>query len=121
MNEIYGKRITIYRPLVQIRIHNKNLSNSTKVFHDNYFLAMKKTITLDFHLPYMGLGREKVLRTLLTRYKLSKDDQSIIEKFLTYLDFNTNRYNIFHTLIKFNLIKKGCFYTTKLFIKLCLQ
>lgn len=120
INEIYGKRTTIYKPLVQYRIHEKNLSNSTRVFKNNYFQAMKKLLTLNFNLPYMGVGREKVLKELLARYKLSKHDRSIIEKFLTYLDLNTNRINIFHTLVKFNFIKKGFLYRLKLLVKLAL-
>jgi len=118
INEIYGKRITIHTPLVQYRIHTKNLSNSTQVFQHNYIQTIKKILTLDLNLPYMRIGREKVLKSLLTHYKLSKNDRKTIEEFLIYLDFNTNRLNIFYTLIKFDFIKKGFFYRFKLFIKL---
>lgn len=117
INEIYGKRITINQPLVNYRIHGVNLSNSIHSLNNHHLAAYP----FNFNLPYIGIGREKLLRTLLFKYPVPKDDTLLIKKFLTYLNFNTNRLNIFYTLVAFNFIKKGFYYRLKLFFKILLS
>lgn len=42
-----------------------------------------------------------------------KKDIVVIENFLSYLDFNTNKLTLFFNLIKYDFIKKGFFYRLK--------
>lgn len=117
INEIFGKRITINQTLVNYRIHEGNLSNATHKFKKRFI-----PINLfNFRLPYMGIGREQLLRVLLLNYNIPKEDALVIKKFLIYLDFKTSKLSIFYTLIVFNFIKKGFYYRLKLFFKILLK
>lgn len=72
INEIYGKRTTCQEPLVHYRIHTRNLSNSIEKFEINIGKKAKKILTFDFSLPYMGLGRDKLLRPLVIDDEIKK-------------------------------------------------
>ena len=114
INEVYGKRITIEQPLVNYRIHETNLSNSAHNLSSHHLT----TNIFNANLPYMGIGREKLLRTFLSNYTVPNADAELIKKFLTYLDFNTNKLAIFYTLVTFNFVKEGFYYRLKLFFKI---
>ena len=120
INELYGKRITLQEPLVLYRIHTHNLSNSIEKIKINKWEKAKKIFTFDFSLPYMNLNREKILEPLLNNSKALENDKNIIENFLTYLNFKTNRFSMFYTLISFNFIRNGLLYRLKLFLSILL-
>ncbi len=117
INEIYGIRVTIDQPLVNYRIHETNLSNSVHSLKN----SVLSTNIFNYNLPYMHIGREKLLRTLLNDHTIPNDDSELIKKFLIYLDFNTNKIVIFHTLLACNFVKKGFYYRLKLFFKILLK
>jgi len=120
INELYGKRITVQQPLVQYRIHEHNCSNSLNKLAKNEVLNLEKIFTFDFSLPYMNLNREKILEPLLRNTEVLENDKNIIENFLTYLNFNTNRLSMFYRLVTFNFIRKGFLYRLKLFLSILL-
>jgi len=113
VNELFGKRITIKKPLVKYRIHTNNASNNKNSF--------TKQIKISNKLPYRGINREKVLEELLNKFDISKEDMKIIKVFLDYLYLNGNRLMIFKNLIKYDLIKKGYLYRLKILLKMLLQ
>lgn len=116
VNELYGKRSTMFMPLVKYRIHKNNFSNSIDKFEKNTLKKTKQLFSMNFPLPYMNLGREKIVKLLLKDPKLSKNDREIIENFLLYLNFNTNRLSLFYILLKFDFVKKSFLYRLKLFV-----
>jgi len=113
VNELFGKRVTINLPLVKYRLHNRNCSNRIEIINNK-----NSIFSFNANLPYMGINREKVLRELLKRFELSQRDKEVIEKFLMYLELNSNKLWIFYTLVKYGFIKKGFVYRTKIFLKL---
>ncbi len=120
INEIYGRRVTLHQPLVQYRIHDTNQSNRVTFLEKRKSNFIKNIVSRDFNLPYMGISRDKVLRELIDRHELIEEDRVVIEKFLTYLEFNINRLILFFILVKYNFVKIGLFYRIKLFFKLLL-
>lgn len=118
INELYGKRSTLHQPLVAYRIHQKNLSNSQQHIKVTLLSKFKRSLTLDFSLPYMEIEREKVLHYLLDNYLISKNDKILIHKFISYLEHKENRLSTFFTLIHNKFVKKGFWYRYELLIKL---
>ena len=111
INELYGKRTTINSPLVQYRIHNQNSSNSKNTLQGN-----KKIEKIN--LPYHNINRDKLLKEILNRFRLNKNDQSLINDFLVYLEFQKNKFYIIYVLLKHNFLKKGFLFKIKIFTKI---
>jgi len=114
INELYGVRSTINISLVQYRIHNQNSSNSKNTLQGNK--KIKK-----INLPYHNINREKLLKEILNSFSLNKKDQSIINDFLVYLEFKSNKFYIIYILLKHNFLKKGFLFKIKIFIKILLK
>jgi len=118
VSEVVGQRYTIFEPLVNYRIHTNNTSNNIKKiqYKRNIFMRL---INKDA-LPFIGLGRDKVIETLLSRFSDSLDANqvNIIHAFLSYLRQDKNPLFIIYYVIKYNLIREDFFYRIKIFIKL---
>lgn len=117
INEVYGKRITVDQPLVNYRIHKTNLSNSLHSLNNNDL----STNIFHANLPYRGIGREKLLSTFIHNHTVPHNDLELIKKFLTYLNFSTNKLAVFYTLVANDFVKKGFYYRSKLFFKILLK
>ncbi len=110
INEIYGQRVTCLEPLVDYRIHEKNLSNSLSNINRS-LLKIRK-------VPYFNLGREKLIYTILKRDNISKADRDILKKYLKYFDKNSSRIVKYYILIKYDFVKRDWYYRLNLFISL---
>jgi len=117
VNETLGYRLTLNTPLVRYRIHENNLSNSSKNISKNIFSKLNKRCTL----PYIKQDRENVLEYLITSYPLKESDITIIKNFIHYLK-NSKQNRIKNYLILYNnsLIKKGILPKVRFFFQLLL-
>lgn len=118
INELYGKRLTLKDPLVQYRIHQKNLSNSITSLETTFMEKIQKSFTLNFSLPHMEIERNKVLHYLLKHYTLDGNDKKLISQFISYLERKENPIVTFYHLLRYNFVKRGFWYRYALLIKL---
>lgn len=120
VNELFGKRVTIHNSLVKYRLHETNSSNSMdniskkKSFNN----SIKTLLNREFVLPYRTEVRKKTVEDLLERFKLIKEDKSIVEIFIKYLNMDINRFLIAYYLIKYDYIKRGFRYRFSIIFKL---
>jgi len=119
--EIYGKRKTLYLPLVKYRIHNSNVSNSIKRVEKHYRFSFSSLYEINTKLPYRNEGRELLLEKLLLDDKITLEDKNKIKIFLSYLYLEANSIVIFYRLMKENFVRKGIFYRSKLLLRLFLK
>lgn len=112
--EFFGKRKTIFEPLVRYRIHEKNYSNKLDklIKKSNYFFWLDR----DIKLPNMETNRKLFLPDLIPKIS-NKKDLDIINAYLDYLEFNKNRVRIYFLLLKYSLVKRDLFFRVKLFFK----
>lgn len=118
ITELYGKRKTIYQPLVKYRIHHDNTSNSLDRMKRNYSFSLSSLYQISFFLPYMNNKRGKLLEALLLENTLCSEDKKMIEELLRYLYGKEGFWKIFKILIKYDFIRKGFFYRSKLLLRL---
>jgi len=114
VNELYGKRKTIYEALVLYRIHHKNSSNNKDTLQQ-----IKRT--KEINLPYHNINRDKLLKEIMYNFTLSTKDKNLINDFLIYLEFKNHKLIIIYILLKHNFMKKGFFFKIKIFIKILLK
>ena len=116
--EIFGKRITLHRPLVHYRIHADNISNSCQnICRKKRGLSLCKS-----KLPYRDSNRNEVLNELCRRFdNIPSKDITLIRHFIAYLEFKTGRLYTFYILVIGNLVKKSWRYRLLLFIKILCQ
>ena len=107
VNEIIGKRITYNHPLINYRLHKKNGSLTLRKQSQNNFF--KRNIIL----PYQNIEREEVLKELLSRILLEREDKIIIQSFIDYLQFK-NKIKIFFFIFKYDFFRNGFIYKLKL-------
>lgn len=114
--ELFGHRVTINKPLVQYRIHEKNVSNSKDR------LAKKKNsfFSRDIKLANLETNRKKYLLKLLDKVE-NVEDKQILKKYLEYLNFKSSRLLIFFNLVKFSLVKRDFYFRFKLFFKIMIS
>lgn len=110
--ELFGKRKTINKQLVQYRIHSNNVSNSKGTIKKK-----KIIITRDIKLPNMETNRKLFLPEIVGRIN-SKEDLKIVNAYIDYLKFSKNRLSLYCDLIYFSLVKKSLLFRIKLLLKL---
>lgn len=118
INELFGVRTTLSEPLVQYRIHDRNISN-------NKSLAGTKTassthLRRDYLLPFMEDNRGLAISHLLTKCKLSPEDKSLVSQFYEYLMFKGKRLPYFIFLLKNDFLKSNFSYRVSVFYRLML-
>jgi glycosyltransferase involved in cell wall biosynthesis len=121
INELYGKRKTIYKPLVNYRIHDNNTSNSIENMQRNYTLSLSYFYKLSSSLPYRDKQRENLLEALLLEDDICDRDKKLMRELLKYLYLEESTWKIFGILIKYDFIRRGFFYRSKLFLRLLLS
>jgi len=104
MNEIYGKRITINKPLVKYRVHTTNIGNPKR----NLNKKIKDFFIQD--LPYRN--RIDFLNWLLSKDDISEIDKNEIKKFIDIIK-KPDLKSIFFS----NYYKNKLSYKLKLFLR----
>jgi len=117
ITELYGKRKTLFSPLVRYRIHYKNVSNSLENLQSKRNIS--QWFKRDLRLPYIESNRHKIIATLLDK-KLSEIDKDTVKAFYDYLTFSKSRGEMFTDLIKYSLVKRGVWFRINLLIKILL-
>ncbi len=111
--ELLGERHFINQPLVNYRIHENNVSNSSEsvgvgfqaVFRD---WSLKKFLRRDFRLPFKEDSRLGAVQQLLKddRFStISADDRRTIKAFAAYLEFKGPRSALLASVIKHRFLK----------------
>lgn len=118
INELFGKRVTLVRPLVKYRIHSQNTSNSTGKLKISFNKLIKQIVSFDLPMPYMTTHRKFFLPKLLQNKVISDQDKIIIQVFLDYLNLNGSFCKIFCSLLKYDLIKRNYIFRSLFFIQL---
>jgi len=113
--ELYGKRKTLFSPLVRYRIHDKNISNSLENLRSKRTVA--QWLKRDFKLPYIESDRHEVIAALLDR-NLTAGDKETVQAFYDYLTFSKGRLEMFVNLIKYSLVKRGIGFRANLLAKI---
>ncbi len=119
INEIYGYRITVNDTLVDYRIHEKNFSNSKNNIDRSFLKVLKNILTLKIRkMPYLNIGREKVISQLLKREDIPKNDKELLEKYLKYFDKHSSRILKFYILVRYDFVKRDLLYRLNLFMSI---
>ena len=110
INEIYGTRITINKPLVKYRIHNQNIGNKKRNIIDKIkgFFSHK--------LPY--LDRKDFLMYLLKK-DLTIKDKVIIKDFLNCIKYKKSI--VFFKCLNKNYFKNKKLYKVRLFLRYIIE
>lgn len=111
--ELFGKRKTLFKPLVQYRIHKSNVSNSHKHLK-------KQTVAFfsrDIKLPNMQTNRKLFLLFLFEKVQ-NVDDMRVLKAYMKYLQLKGNRIRIYINLLKYALVKRDWLFRAKLFLKI---
>lgn len=103
VNEIVGHRISLSDPLVFYRIHSNNTSNK------KHLLSKRKPKNLNELLPYRDNNRYEVLKEVLRRYKMSKEDKRSILIFLLYLRAQQGWIKYYPILVKEGFFQNSIF------------
>ncbi len=110
--ELFGFRKTVFKPLVEYRIHYANSSNSKKKLSKS-FLKLNR----DIKLPNLDTNRKIFLTPLSTKIT-SVSDRVVFDAYLEYLKFQKNRFVLYINLLKYSLVKRNTFFRIKLFFKM---
>ena len=116
VNEFFGIRKTINKPLVQYRIHQKNTSNNKNIGIKK--LSFSRWFKLDFLLPFKEDARDKTIRQFIERYTLDNTDKALLEGYLEYLIFDGHRFKHFIFLLKYNFLHSGFLSRAGVFIRM---
>jgi len=113
--ELLGKRHYIAEPLVRYRIHDKNVSNSSKTvaFGLNRWFkgwSWSRLTALDFRLPFKEDTRATAVQALLEDERFAKidvHDKAVIKAFLDYLRFKKNRGSLLLSALQHGFFRPG--------------
>ena len=112
--ELFGYRKTIFKPLVQYRIHNTNSSNSKDKLNSKSF-----SISRNLRLPNLETNRKYFLPKLIKKVT-NKEDIELLNRYMDYLSLKGNRFIIYFNLIRYSMIKRDILFRIKIFFKLIL-
>ncbi len=117
INELYGKRLTSYEPLVRYRLHQTNTSNTLESIRDQgnsrIYIPRDK-----IKLPYLNINREKNLKTLLLRYHLDEKEKRVILDFIDYLEFKKSRLYLVILIFRYDFLRDNLLYRFKTALKI---
>lgn len=105
INECFGKRVTIKKPLVKYRIHGDNYSSNS--------LRKKSTYS---GLPFKNTKKIDTLKYVIN-YPISKKDRVIIYKFMKYLKAENCGLKDYLFLLKTDILKQNFKCRLKVFFK----
>lgn len=124
--ELLGERHYIPKPLVNYRIHDANVSNSTDSVGVGFLTrfrgwSLKKCLQRDFHLPFKEDSRAGAVRQLLTDPRfdsISGDQRRTIEAFEAYLQFNGSRSALLASVVKHRFLKPSWRHRLRVFVNI---
>ncbi len=124
--ELLGERHYIHRPLVNYRIHDANVSNSTDSVDVGFRArfrdwSLKKCLRRDFHLPFKEDSRAGAVQQLLTdpRFNtISADKRRTIEAFEAYLQFKGSRSALLASVIKHRFLKPSWRHRLRVYVNI---
>ncbi len=106
INECYGIRKMISKPLVKYRLHKTNTSNNSIV---------KNPVKT---LPFMQDNRVITIKYLLDNYDFEEQDKRLILDFYSYLIFDKSRFSHFVFLYRNDFFKPSFIYRINAFFKI---
>ena len=106
INELYGVRKTISKPLVKYRLHDTNTSSNN---------ILKKNIVT---LPFSQDNRVVAIKYLLANYDIPRQDKLFITRFYSYLIFKKDRFYHFIFLLRNGFFKSNLFYRINSFFRI---
>ncbi len=104
VNEIFGIRKAIQKPLVGYRIHNDNNSANNRIIKTRKSWFKKRA---ELVLPFMDDHREIALQKLLSEYPVGEEDYQLIQGFCNYLTFKGSRLSLYLFLLRKGFFKEG--------------
>ena len=119
VNELFGKRVTINRQLVQYRIHDKNTSNSKAELTDKKTLLhiIKKYLSRDVKIPYIDSKKIYIVKYILDNFHLKREDTVVLKRFHCYLKQKSSKSVLIYYMISENILKRDFLYRLKFIIK----
>lgn len=113
--ELFGKRKTLFEPLVSYRIHQTNASNSQKkVYKEKSFLNI---FNRDKMLPNLETKRKLFFQELILAVE-NKEDLRVLNAYNKYLNFEGSRLGLYFDLLKYSLVKRNLMLRIGLFFKI---
>jgi len=113
--ELFGRRKTLFEPLVRYRIHQTNNSNSqTKLYEKKSFLNI---LSRDRKLPNLETNRKLFLQELILQVN-NGEDLKVLNAYNRYLNFQGSRLALYFDLLKYSLVKRDLTFRVKLFFKI---
>ena len=118
VNEFFGVRKTINKPLVKYRIHHNNVSNNrlAQIKERGYLKWLKR----DFALPFLEDDRAKTILYFLDHYSVSEEDKVILARYYHYLLFEGSRLSHYYFLLKNDFLKAVLGYRCSVFFRMML-
>jgi len=113
--ELLGERHYLADRLVRYRIHDKNVSNSSKTvaFGSNRWFSgwsIQRLKARDFRLPFKEDTRVTAVEALLEDARfanVSSADRAVISAFLDYLSFRKSRWSLLASATKHGFFRPG--------------
>lgn len=106
VNELFGVRTTLDKPLISYRIHNNNTSNNKRKTKTSLKTTFKKVLQRNYLLPFFHDQREHAIQHLLRHFpSLEADDRRFLEQYHQYLTAQTNRLEALAFLVNNRLLK----------------
>lgn len=111
ISKIYGETIVCNKALVNYRIHENNISNSTQTL-------IKKR---QQYMPLSNHHKDKVLEYLLDKHPLDGQKRKVLKAFLSYLQNSEGWYQQIYYIVKYNIVRSNLQYRAQLFMKIFLR
>jgi len=110
VTEVYGRRVTVKKPLVRYRIHQRNSSNKEGTVKHEPLSLFSSFLKGEIKPPYLGSARAGMIEKVLEDQTLEAEDKKILECFLHYLKGKKGSWKVLMTLWKHDLIKRDMGY-----------
>ncbi len=119
ITELLGKRITIYSPLVQYRIHSNNLSNNQSSLQRSKGLvsSLKAWKNQKKKIPYAYPERVSTINYILRHYDINENDQYILRQFKKHLLQVGTKTSLLFNIFQYSFVKRGILQRMKIIIK----
>jgi len=119
VNELFGKRKTIQKTLIDYRIHNKNTSNNRQAKAQDWKSVFPLTANKKLAIPFFCDRREPLIHYLLENFPdLSEADRVLLAEFQRYLKADMSRMEALLFLFKKGFLKQGWKHKVSLFFRL---
>lgn len=116
VNELFGIRVSLDDQLVRYRIHKNNASKKSILFDK------PKKQSLSHILPYRDNNRYSVLKGVVSRFSLEKEDKEKVLMFIRYLRAEQKWVSLYPKLLQHGFFKdKGVGFHSKMLGKMFLR